>query len=64
MLGGTAWLGRTVAEEGLRRGHDVTCVARGTADPPAGAAFVEADRDRDDALAEVAERDPGTPSST
>ena len=54
VLGGTAWLGRTVAEEALRRGHDVTCLARGTADPPAGATFVAADRDLEDGLAPVA----------
>ena len=54
MLGGTAWLGRTVAQEALRRGHDVTCLARGTDDPPAGAAFVRADRDLDDGLDAVA----------
>ncbi len=55
MLGGTAWLGRTVALEALRRGHDVTCLARGSADPPPGATFVSADRDRDDGLAAVAD---------
>ena len=55
MLGGTAWLGRTVAQEALRRGHDVTCLARGTADPPAGATFVTADRDLDDGLSAVAD---------
>ena len=54
MLGGTAWLGRTVAEESLARGHDVTCLARGSADPPTGAEFVAADRDLDDGLAAVA----------
>ena len=54
MLGGTAWLGHTVAQEAQRRGHDVTCLARGSADPPAGAAFVVADRDLDDGLAAVA----------
>ncbi len=54
MLGGTAWLGRTVALEALRRGHDVTCLARGSADPPAGATFVTADRDLDDGLDAVA----------
>jgi nucleoside-diphosphate-sugar epimerase len=55
VLGGTAWLGRTVAEEALRRGHDVTCLARGSAEPPPGATFVTADRDLDDGLAAVAD---------
>ena len=54
VLGGTAWLGRTVAQEALRRGHDVTCLARGSADPPPGATFVTADRDLDDGLDVVA----------
>ena len=54
MLGGTAWLGRTVAQEALRRGHEVTCLARGSDDPPPGATFVTADRDLDDGLAAVA----------
>ena len=54
MLGGTAWLGRTVAREALARGHDVTCLARGSAPPPDGVAFVAADRDADDGLAVVA----------
>ena len=54
MLGGTAWLGRTVALEALRRGHDVTCLARGSEDPPPGATFVSADRDLDDGLDAVA----------
>ena len=55
MLGGTAWLGHTVALEALRRGHDVTCLARGSAEPPPGATFVTADRDLDDGLAAVAD---------
>ena len=55
MLGGTAWLGRTVAREALARGHDVTCLARGSAPPPEGVTFVVADRDADDGLAEVAD---------
>ena len=50
MLGGTAWLGRTVAQEALRRGHDVTCLARGSADPPPGATFVIGDRDLENGL--------------
>src|SRR5689334_18890536 len=54
VLGGTAWLGRTVALEALRRGHDVTCLARGSDEPPPGATFVTADRDLDDGLDAVA----------
>lgn len=53
ILGGTAWLGRTLAEAAVRAGHDVTCVARGTA-VPGGVTLVQADRDHDDALAAVA----------
>lgn len=53
ILGGTAWLGRAVAEAAIRLGHEVTCVARGSA-VPAGASLVRADRDDDDALFEVA----------
>lgn len=56
VLGGTAWLGRSVAEEALLRGHDVTCLARGSAEPPPGAAFVRADRDLDDGLGAVSAR--------
>ncbi|WP_069711876.1 NAD-dependent epimerase/dehydratase family protein [Curtobacterium sp. ER1/6] len=52
VLGGTAWLGRTVAQHALDAGHDVTCLARGS-DVPDGARSVVADRDRDDALSEV-----------
>ena len=50
MLGGTAWLGRTVAEEAVSRGHDVICAARGSAGPPAGVTFVRVDRDADRGL--------------
>jgi nucleoside-diphosphate-sugar epimerase len=52
-LGGTAWLGRAVADAAMRAGHEVTCVARGAA-VPAGASLLRADRDRDDALAAAA----------
>jgi nucleoside-diphosphate-sugar epimerase len=53
VLGGTAWLGHTVAAAALHAGHQVTCVARGTGVPSA-ASLVQADRDDEDALAAVA----------
>ena len=55
VLGGTAWLGRCIVSAALELGHDVTCLARGASgDPPDGAAFICADRDRDAAYQEVA----------
>lgn len=58
VLGGTAWLGGTVAATALREGHVVTCLARGeTGRVPAGATHVVADRTRPDAYAEVAGAD-------
>lgn len=56
LLGGTAFLGRQIALAALNDGHDVTCLARGTAPPPEGVTFVTGDRDEDDALAPVAGR--------
>ncbi|MFK5634415.1 MULTISPECIES: NAD-dependent epimerase/dehydratase family protein [unclassified Ornithinimicrobium] len=56
ILGGTRFLGRAVAEDALGRGHQVTCLARGSAPPPEGVAFVRADRDEDDGLAPAAGR--------
>jgi 2'-hydroxyisoflavone reductase len=51
VLGGTAWLGRNIVSAATEAGHVVTALARGEAgDPPAGARFVAADRDRDDAF--------------
>ncbi|WP_288024017.1 NAD-dependent epimerase/dehydratase family protein [Arthrobacter sp.] len=54
ILGGTAWLGRTIADRALAAGHLVTCLARGEAGGlPEGAAAVVVDRDRPDAYAGV-----------
>jgi 2'-hydroxyisoflavone reductase len=45
VLGGTVYLGRTVAELAVAAGHEVTCLARGvSAKPPAGVRFVPGDR--------------------
>lgn len=54
MLGGTAFLGREVTVAALRRGHTVTCLARGTAPVPDRARFVAGDRDDDAGLTPVA----------
>ena len=55
ILGGTAWLGGLLAAAASERGHRTTCLARGRAGAaPAGARFVEADRDRQEAYDEVA----------
>jgi 2'-hydroxyisoflavone reductase len=52
VLGGTAFLGRTVARLALAAGHEVTCAARGmTGEPPDGVTFVRVDRADPDGLA-------------
>jgi 2'-hydroxyisoflavone reductase len=45
ILGGTAFLSKEIARQAVAAGHDVTCLARGTAGkPPQGATWVRADR--------------------
>lgn len=54
VLGGTAWLGRNIVSAAVDAGHEVTALARGEAgDAPDGARFVAADRDGEDAFAEL-----------
>ncbi|WP_019545187.1 NAD-dependent epimerase/dehydratase family protein [Streptomyces sulphureus] len=52
VLGGTGFVSGAVAAEAVTRGHDVTCVARGTGTPPPeGARLFRADRNEPAALA-------------
>jgi nucleoside-diphosphate-sugar epimerase len=45
VLGGTAFLSSEIARQAVAAGHQVTCLARGSAaEPPAGVAWVQADR--------------------
>lgn len=56
VLGGTAWLGRTMALQALKDGHDVGCLARGNSGEfPEGARIFRADRDAQDAYAGAAD---------
>lgn len=57
VLGGTAWLGRLVAEGARDVGHEVTVLARGASGPaPEGVHVVTADRDDADGLVAVTGR--------
>jgi len=57
VLGGTSWLGGTVARHAVDRGHRVTCLARGESGAaPAGVEWVRADRDHPAAYDEVGDR--------
>jgi 2'-hydroxyisoflavone reductase len=48
VFGGTVFLSRAIAEDALRRGHDVTCASRGASGaPPAGAHHLVIDRDQE-----------------
>jgi 2'-hydroxyisoflavone reductase len=55
VLGGTVFVGHAVAAEGVRRGHEVVCAARGTSGAvPDGAKLVTVDRDVPDGLGPLA----------
>jgi 2'-hydroxyisoflavone reductase len=54
ILGGTAWLGRTISADAVDRDHEVTCLARGESGVvPPGVRWVRADRDEVDAYDQV-----------
>ncbi|MEV4596873.1 NAD-dependent epimerase/dehydratase family protein [Amycolatopsis sp. NPDC049253] len=58
VLGGTVFVGRAVAEEALRRGHEVVCAARGESGAvPDGARLIKVDRDDPDGVASLPEFD-------
>ena len=58
VLGGTSWLGGRVADLARRRGHQVTCLARGVSGAvPSEVRHVVADRWQDGAYDEVADSD-------
>lgn len=53
LLGGTQFVGRSVAEEGAARGWDVTTLNRGNHPPVPGTTLAAGDRRRSDGLREV-----------
>lgn len=54
ILGGTAWLGREIAEQLVARGDAVTCLARGeSGTAPNGVTFIRSDRRQPGAYDEV-----------
>jgi nucleoside-diphosphate-sugar epimerase len=57
VLGGTAWLGRCVADTAVQLGHEVTCLARGgSGDAPQDTVLVRADRTMPGAYEQVADK--------
>jgi nucleoside-diphosphate-sugar epimerase len=57
VLGGTAWLGRCVANRAAQLGHEVTCLARGVSgDTPRDAVLIRADRTKPGAYDQVADQ--------
>ncbi|MGL3806904.1 NAD-dependent epimerase/dehydratase family protein [Paeniglutamicibacter sp. R2-26] len=55
VLGGTAWLGRTLCEMSLERGHEVHALARGSHEFAAGTRSIISDRTQPDAYGGPAE---------
>jgi nucleoside-diphosphate-sugar epimerase len=57
ILGGTGWLSGRIARRLIDEGAEVTCLARGGREAPAGAMLLRADREDADAYAEASVRD-------